>query len=137
MTNGHWISGIFKDELNAQQYYNGISSSREEKKSLVIKQIPIESFPFYMVRGSFGFEFFSSLEETENFLRNFKAEKEKGGTDEIFNLYYIERDISNKSMLGGDCLALSEHFMVDANTLSDICEQGLRQFLQVHSELFN
>jgi hypothetical protein len=99
-----WISGIFKEIQEFEEYYNQIP--KDLQSSQTIKKLNITEYPFYIVEKQDGFTYLNKNDFLE-MLNNIEMKVENEHIV-YFNFYYIESDYQPKKS-GTDYMGILKH----------------------------
>ncbi|MBW5444454.1 hypothetical protein GE107_00050 [Cohnella sp. CFH 77786] len=117
-----WVSGIFKDEQKATDYFNSIPNELRVIQTIV--ETPLE-FPFYIIESNRTFSYM----DKDGMIKAMKGIVRVEDQDHVyFNIYSIESDyFSMKS--GTDYMGTLNHDHID-NSFLDWFEKEGEDFLK-------
>lgn len=113
-----WISGIFEDEEQANEFIRKLPSEMK----LIKRKVPLQGiqYPFYIIEEGLEFIYLNHLQIGEILDGITKVEDD----DRVyFNLYYITQDFEPK-IPGSDYMGAIKHLHIDNSFLNSYATYG-------------
>ena len=116
-----WISGIFKEHKEAQEYF-ALSKDNHEEFNVAMREIPAQDYPIMFIEN-YGNDFIYVTPEelAEKLLAFEKIEDE----DHAYCNYYIFRKDYRAPIPGEDYLGATEHYHVSNHTIKGLISSAL------------
>lgn len=120
---GSWISGVFKDRQDAQEYLS-VNLNDISDVSSDLQEIPTKDYPIFFILDfeNYNFTYVTQEQLAERLLSFEKIEDE----DHVYCNYYIFREDYRSIVPGSDYLGWTDHHHVDKGAIKRLLWRALK-----------